>query len=101
MCNQYHGYITMIRLQPFNLVGPTLNLQIKNKQFILCSFHEVLNLRRAPLLRFNLRIKRENIESFINNVTIELLLLFGNKTDKLSFSVKEHFKKNELQDKYV
>ena len=40
----------MIRLQPFNLVGPTLNLQRKNEQFILCSFHEVLNLRRAPLV---------------------------------------------------
>ncbi len=50
MCNQYHGNITILQLQPFNLVGPTLNLQIKNKQFILCSFHEVLNLRRAPLV---------------------------------------------------
>ena len=50
MCNQCHGNITMIQLQPFNLVGPTLNLQIKNKQFIWYSFYDVLNLRRAPLV---------------------------------------------------
>ena len=49
MCNQCHGNITMIQLQPFNLVGPTLNLQIKNKQFILFSPHEVLNLRITPI----------------------------------------------------
>lgn len=43
----------------------------------------------VDMLRFSLEIKRENVEAFINNATIELLLMFGNKTDKLSFSVKE------------
>ena len=41
------------------------------------------------MLRFTLDVKREDVETFINNATIELLLMFGNKTDKLSFSVKE------------
>lgn len=45
------------------------------------------------MLRFSLEIKRENVEAFINNATIELLLMFGNKTDKLSFSVKEHLER--------
>ena len=45
------------------------------------------------MLRFSLDIKRENVEAFINNATIELLLMFGNKTDKLSFSVKEHLER--------
>lgn len=43
----------------------------------------------VDMLRFSLEIKRENVEAFINNATIELLLMFGDKTDKLSFSVKE------------
>ena len=43
----------------------------------------------VDMLRFSLEIKRENVEAFINSATIELLLMFGNKTDKLSFSVKE------------
>ena len=41
------------------------------------------------MLRFTLDVKREDVKAFINNATIELLLMFGNKTDKLSFSVKE------------
>lgn len=45
------------------------------------------------MLRFGLEIKREGVEAFINNATIEILLMFGNKTDRLSFSVKEHFEK--------
>ena len=45
------------------------------------------------MLRFKLEIKIEDVEAFINNATIELLLMFGNKTDKLSFSVKEHLKR--------
>lgn len=44
------------------------------------------------MLRFTLDVKREDVKAFINNATIELLLMFGNKTDKLSFSVKEHLK---------
>ncbi|MCI7430821.1 MAG: ATP-binding protein [Bacteroidales bacterium] len=47
----------------------------------------------VDMLRFSLEIKRENVEAFINNATIELLLMFGNKTDKLSFSVKEHLER--------
>ena len=49
----------------------------------------------VDMLRFSLEIKRENIEAFINNATIELLLMFGNKTDKLSFSIKEHLESIE------
>lgn len=45
------------------------------------------------MLRFSLEIKRENVEAFVNNATIELLLMFGNKTDKLSFSIKEHLER--------
>lgn len=41
------------------------------------------------MLRFTLDVKREDVKAFINNATIELILMFGNKTDKLSFSVKE------------
>ena len=41
------------------------------------------------MLRFTLDVKREDVKAFINNATIELLLMFGNKTNKLSFSVKE------------
>ena len=41
------------------------------------------------MFRFTLDVKREDIKAFINNATIELLLMFGNKTDKLLFSVKE------------
>ena len=47
------------------------------------------------MLRFKLEIKIEDVEAFINNATIELLLMFGNKTDKLSFSVKEHLERNK------
>lgn len=47
----------------------------------------------VDMLRFSLEIKRENVEAFINNATIELLLMFGNKTDKLSFSIKEHLER--------
>lgn len=47
----------------------------------------------VDMLRFSLEIKRENVEVFINNATIELLLMFGNKTDKLSFSIKEHLER--------
>lgn len=47
------------------------------------------------MLRFTLDVKREDVKAFINNATIELLLMFGNKTDKLSFSVKEHLERNK------
>ncbi|MBQ6861550.1 MAG: ATP-binding protein [Alistipes sp.] len=47
------------------------------------------------MLRFKLKINREDVEAFINNATIELLLMFGNKTDALSFSVKEHFERKD------
>ena len=47
----------------------------------------------VDMLRFSLEIKRENVEAFINNATIELLLMFGNKKDKLSFSIKEHLER--------
>ena len=43
----------------------------------------------VDMLRFKLNVEREDVEAFIENATIELLLMFGNKTDKLSFSVKE------------
>ena len=49
----------------------------------------------VDMLRFSLEIERNHIEAFINNATIELLLMFGNKTDKLSFSVKEHLERDK------
>lgn len=47
------------------------------------------------MLRFKLEIKRERLETFINNATIDLLLMFGSKTDKLSFCVKDHLERNK------
>lgn len=47
------------------------------------------------MLRFKLEIKRESLETFINNATIDLLLMFGSKTDKLSFCVKDHLERNK------
>ena len=57
--------------------------------------HPLFPNESVDLLRFTLEIPRENIGAFINNATIELLLMFGSKTDKLSFSVKEHLERNK------
>lgn len=51
--------------------------------------HPIFPNESVDMLRFKLEIAREDVEIFINNATIELLLMFGNKTDTLSFSVKE------------
>jgi hypothetical protein len=56
--------------------------------------HPLFPNESIDLLRFTLEITRENEKTFINDATIELLLMFGNKTDKLSFSLKEHFRKD-------
>ena len=55
--------------------------------------HPLFPNESVDLLRFTLEIPRENIGAFINNATIELLLMFGSKTDKLSFSVKDHLER--------
>ena len=52
--------------------------------------HPVFPNESVDILRFKLEVKQEDVEVFVNNATIELVLMFGNKTDKLSFSVKEH-----------
>ena len=57
--------------------------------------HPLFPNESVDLLRFTLEIPRENIGAFINNATIELLLMFGSKTDKLSFSVKEHLERKK------
>ena len=55
--------------------------------------HPLFPNESIDLLRFTLEITRENEKKFINDATIELLLMFGNKTDKLSFSLKEHLER--------
>lgn len=55
--------------------------------------HPIFPNECMDVLRFKLEIKRESVNAFINNATVELLLMFGNKTDKVSFSVKEHFER--------
>lgn len=55
--------------------------------------HPLFPNESIDLLRFTLEITRENEKTFINDATIELLLMFGNKTDKLSFSLKEHLER--------
>ena len=47
----------------------------------------------VDMLRFSIKIPIDIISRFITNATIDLTLMFGNKTDKLSFSVKEHLEK--------
>lgn len=51
--------------------------------------HPLFPNESVDLLRFTIEIPRKNVNAFVNDATIELLLMFGNKTDKLSFSVKE------------
>ena len=43
------------------------------------------------MLRFSIKIPYDKLHLFINNATIELTLMCGNKTDNCSFSIKEHF----------
>lgn len=45
------------------------------------------------MLRFSIEIPNEMLNDFIQNASIELTLMFGNKTDKLSFTVKEHLER--------
>lgn len=51
--------------------------------------HPLFPNESVDLLRFAIEIPKKNVNAFVNEATIELLLMFGNKTDKLSFSVKE------------
>lgn len=55
--------------------------------------HPLFPNESVDLLRFTIEIPRKNVNAFVNDATIELLLMFGNKTDKLSFSVKEHLER--------
>lgn len=57
--------------------------------------HPLFPNESADLLRFTIEIPRTNVNEFVNEATIELLLMFGNKTDKISFSVKEHLERNK------
>ena len=56
--------------------------------------HPLFPNESADLLRFTIEIPRTNVNEFVNEATIDLLLMFGNKTDKISFSVKEHLERN-------
>ena len=49
----------------------------------------------VDMLRFSIKIPNKGIENFIQNASIDLTLMFGNKKDELSFFVKEHLKKKE------
>lgn len=44
----------------------------------------------VDMLRFSIKIPKGIISRFVANTSIDLTLMFGNKTDRLSFSVKEH-----------
>lgn len=55
--------------------------------------HPLFPNESVDLLRFTIEIPRKNVNAFVNDATIELLLMFGNKTDELSFSVKEHLER--------
>ena len=55
--------------------------------------HPLFPNESVDLLRFTIEIPKKNVNAFVNEATIELLLMFGNKTDKLSFSVKEHLER--------
>jgi hypothetical protein len=57
--------------------------------------HPLFPNESVDLLRFTIEIPRTNVNEFVNEATIELLLMFGNKTDKISFSVKEHLERNK------
>lgn len=57
--------------------------------------HPLFPNESADLLRFTIEIPRTNVNEFVNEATIDLLLMFGNKTDKISFSVKEHLERNK------
>lgn len=57
--------------------------------------HPLFPNESVDLLRFTIEIPKKNVNAFVNKATIELLLMFGNKTDKLSFSVKEHLERNK------
>ena len=57
--------------------------------------HPLFPNESVDLLRFTIEIPKKNVNAFVNEATIELLLMFGNKTDKLSFSVKEHLERNK------
>lgn len=52
--------------------------------------HPLFPNESVDLLRFTIEIPKKNVNAFVNEATIELLLMYGNKTDKISFSVKEH-----------
>lgn len=57
--------------------------------------HPLFPNESVDLLRFTIEIPKKNVNAFVNEATIELLLMFGNKTDKISFSVKEHLERNK------
>lgn len=44
----------------------------------------------VDMLRFSITIDRNALSNFVQNASIELTLLFGNKTDTCSFSIKDH-----------
>ena len=50
----------------------------------------------VDMLRFSITIDRNALSNFVQNASIELTLLFGNKTDTCSFSIKDHLDNQKI-----
>lgn len=77
----YCGKYTKDVMRP-TLVGGKLKISEMGK-------YPLFSNESLDVLYVEMKIKKDNINNFINDTAIELVLMYANKTDKVSFSVKD------------
>lgn len=79
--SDYWGKYTRDVMHP-TLVGRKLKISEMGK-------YPLFSNESLDVLNIEMRIKKDKVDKFINDTTIELILMYANKTDKVLFSVKD------------